>query len=308
MTHTLRPGIAITVTAPFEPGAVAPADYCELRADLWPGGPDGAIDAIARSPRPVIFTCRLLVEGGAFRGSESERVRLFDAARAHGAALIDVEMGSKLYTDGPPAGWPVLASFHDFNGPVADIPARIACAAARGATAVKIIPTARSVEDLVTLKLALASGPPIPTVLFAMGITGLPSRLLTLTWGGFLTYMGAECAVAPGQLSLARYAATFGTERTFPRYIALAGPQADVLAAARAAATAHPATRHAVIPFPNARRDDCGRIVADLDASAAILIERRNDAKPTFAVRAQRSAPDREAAASLAAALQNTLA
>ncbi len=309
MTHTLRPGIAITVSAPFQPDAVAPADYCELRADLWPGGPAGAIDAIARSPRPVIFTCRLPCEGGAFRGSETERARLFDAARAHGAALIDVEMDSALHTDSPPAGWPVLASFHDFNGPVADIPARIRLAAARGAAAAKIVPTARSVADLVPLKLALASPPPIPTVLFAMGIPGLPSRLLTLTWGGLISYMAAERSVAPGQLSMAQYAAAFGTERTFPRHVALAGALPDVLAGARLARAAQTSSTpcYAAIPYPNAGPDDCERMVTDLDASAAIFIERRTGARPSCVVRAHRSADDKELAGNLARALQEGL-
>ena len=69
------PGIAVTVTEPVQDPILEGADFCEVRADLWHGPTSGALAFVQRSPRPVIFTCRIPAEGGRFRGSEDDRGR-----------------------------------------------------------------------------------------------------------------------------------------------------------------------------------------------------------------------------------------
>ncbi len=309
MSTTPRHGLAVTAVGPFDPAAVRAADYCEIRADLWPGGPAEALAHIAASPRPVIFTCRSAAEGGACRVEDDERAAIFAQARERGAALIDIEMRSALFRRGVAAGWPVLASIHDFDGPIAAIEDRIVAAHGDGATAVKLVPTARSIADVVALKRALADPPPLPAALFAMGNCGIPSRILALTWGSFLSYLGAAAPAAPGQLTLPLYTELYGNARTFACHIALTGAEPDLWTAARLAQRSRtaPAMRRHTVPYPDAAPADFPAIIETLGARAVVDVQRLAGERWRCVVHRAHERPAAHSADTLDAALDAAL-
>ncbi|HNS00036.1 MAG TPA: type I 3-dehydroquinate dehydratase [Planctomycetota bacterium] len=309
MIDTLRSGIAVTATGPFDPDAVQAADYCEIRADLWPGGPAEALTQIAASPRPVIFTCRTAHEGGGFRGPESERAAIFARACELGALLVDIELRSTLFRRGAAEGWPVLASLHDFTGPIEGLTDLLRGVRDDGATAAKLVPTARSIRDLAVLRRALAAPAPLPAALFAMGPCGIASRILALTWGSLLSYTAAEAPAAPGQLTLALYTQVYGDRRAFPAHIALAGAGHDLWPAARVAnrlcAQNNLATR--AVPYPSATPDDFPVMLDDLGAQAVVGIGGTPGAGWRCALHRARRQPSEHPAATLDAALASAL-
>ena len=74
------PGIAgVEVRADLFTSCTAALPMIEGLADRW----------------PVLFTARLKAEGGAYRGSEAERIELYKQALQRGAVLIDVELRSE---------------------------------------------------------------------------------------------------------------------------------------------------------------------------------------------------------------------
>src|SRR5215831_15022762 len=117
----MKPLVCATVTGTTmaelrrERDAVVGANMVELRLDSV-ADPNVAA-ALADRRRPVIITCRPEWEGGSFKGSEEERLRILDEALTRGADYIDVEWRaehSKLLarTDGRR----IVLSSHDFAG------------------------------------------------------------------------------------------------------------------------------------------------------------------------------------------------
>ena len=85
------------------------ADLIELRLDRV-DHPDVAA-ALDGRRRPVIVTCRAQWEGGGFRGSEEERLRILEAALAGGAEYIDIEAAAGFTTNWDKLVVNALASF-----------------------------------------------------------------------------------------------------------------------------------------------------------------------------------------------------
>ncbi|MDX2438130.1 MAG: type I 3-dehydroquinate dehydratase, partial [Acidobacteriota bacterium] len=187
------------------------ASIVELRADLFP-----AVDlraAIGACPLPVLVTLRSNAEGGRGPTDPDERRAVIEGARDAGAALIDLECerdGHLMRALGL-ASEQVVMSWHDPGGTpeaLGEIAERMLESAARW---VKVVPTANSVADLVSV-LALhgdfnqRSRQRRRLLTFAMGGPGTASRYLAPLLGPSLSFAawneGAEAA--PGQLTIAR--------------------------------------------------------------------------------------------------------
>jgi 3-dehydroquinate dehydratase type I len=99
------------------------ADLVELRLDKV-DRPDVAA-ALEGRRRPVIVTCRAQWEGGSFRGSEEERLRILEAALAGGAEYVDVEAAAAFapHLIRSRGGRGIVVSRHDFEAPPKDIEA-----------------------------------------------------------------------------------------------------------------------------------------------------------------------------------------
>ena len=175
------------------------ADLVELRLDMV-SDPDVA-GALAGRTRPVIVTCRAAWEGGAFRGSEDERLALLEAAWRQGAEWVDLEFAAWARAPWAARGERVVVSHHDFTGVPSDLADRHRGMAATGAAVVKLAVTAARLSDCVHL-LDLRVEPPQRHVVIAMGPAGLPTRLLPGRFGSAWSYGGD--GAAPGQVPAAR--------------------------------------------------------------------------------------------------------
>lgn len=186
----------------------------ELRLDAV-DRPDVA-GALAGRRGRVIVTCRPIWEGGCFKGSEEDRLRILEDALAAGADYVDVEW--KALTPAFAEGrhrQRVVVSMHDFDGVPADLDARVDAMSRTGAGTVKIAVMAHRLADCLPL-LDLASRRGGPTSVLAMGDAGLATRVLATRFGSCWTYAADETVVAPGQLSAARMRGEFGFDRLGP--------------------------------------------------------------------------------------------
>ncbi len=179
------------------------ADILELRIDLL-----GADTQILRELRkvglPVIITNRMKQEGGAWEGTEHDRIRtllsLLDLADA-----IDIElcagMRDVVVNKTRIAGKTVIISTHDFKRtPEYDVMmGMIRESFDAGADIAKIAVMPRSHEDVLRLlDVTLHAGRPVCTI--AMGETGRHSRVIAPIYGSVMTYGHAGTETAPGQL------------------------------------------------------------------------------------------------------------
>jgi 3-dehydroquinate dehydratase/shikimate dehydrogenase len=159
-----------------------------------------------RSPQ-AIATCRRAEAGGLFAGSTEDQAAVLEAAVRAGCHWVDIEMesvqraGVSLLSRFRPAR--VVVSCHDFRKtpPLGVIWRRLS---RLPVPIVKIAAHARNLNDNLRFQRLLQGrrgrGPKL--VAFALGPSGVPSRVLGLRWGCTFTYAsaGSLSAVAPGQL------------------------------------------------------------------------------------------------------------
>lgn len=192
--------------------AVAKGLQCiELRADLLiDNGLNEAdiLDLVSTAKKQclgVLFTLRLPSHGGTYRGSESDRVDLSLQAIAAGADLFDLEFGSDAVSLLPAASTPGILSYHDFSGMPTDTELQSLTVQMErvGARAIKVVPTARSLDDALTmLKWTGQGNGSVSRIGFAMGEAGACSRILTTLLGGEVSYASFGAPVAPGQVDI----------------------------------------------------------------------------------------------------------
>ncbi len=200
------PALCATVTADTTAqlrarrDAVSPlVDLIELRLDTV-ADPDVAA-ALAGRTRPVIVTCRAAWEGGAFRGSEEERLAILEAAWRQGAEWVDLEFASRTRAPWAATGERIVDSHHDFAGVPSDLVERHRAMATTGAAVVKLAVTVERLAGCVPL-LGLRVAAPQRQVVIAMGPAGLPTRLLPARFGSAWSYGGNSAA--PGQVPVER--------------------------------------------------------------------------------------------------------
>jgi len=206
---------------------------------------DGALASIralvARAPVPCIVTIRSAREGGAWGGSDSDRVSLLEAiCTATGEpvpAYVDFELADydrsanlrqkvNLCVSHPgqvrEVGTRLILSAHDESGRPANLARQVASMAGHEACAVaKVAWTARSVRDSIEAFELLMSRPK-PMVSLCMGEAGVMTRVLAPKFGAFLTFARAggpgdadgaaavAAGTAPGQPTVAELVDRYG--------------------------------------------------------------------------------------------------
>lgn len=182
------------------------ADLFELRIDLIGSGWE---DVAGRLHKPWIAANRDRVHGGKWQGNEEDRIDELFKAISLGAGLVDIELGAHGL-----AGIVAqvkekarcIISFHDWEGTpslstLSDIVQQQIDA---HADVCKLITTARTFDDNITMLKLIKKFPWADVIAFAMGNEGLFSRILSPLAGGYLTYAsikkGSESA--PGQITL----------------------------------------------------------------------------------------------------------
>ncbi len=183
----------------------------ELRADLLMDAGMSESDLkncivqAKQSDLAVLFTLRHPSHGGTFQGTEAERVAMSLNAMEAGADIFDLEYGTESVTllpDNPPA---MILSYHDFNGMPSqpDLQTLTEKMQSTGARAIKVVPTASTLEDALTMLKWVGQGNGTSARIgFAMGEVGACSRILTTALGGEVTYASFGAPVAPGQVAI----------------------------------------------------------------------------------------------------------
>lgn len=204
-------GVVANSTEEIQLAADRALQCIELRADLLldTGLPESQLfDAIklAKSKSiAVLFTLRHPTHGGKFAGGEHERVVLSRKALDAGADLIDFEWGTEAAASANELAGSMILSHHDFNAMPDDQQLHELTVVMQntGARAIKVVPTAATVEDAVTmLRWVGKSAGNVRRIGFAMGETGACSRILTTAFGGPVTYASFGEPVAPGQIAI----------------------------------------------------------------------------------------------------------
>ena len=179
-----------------------PDALTELRVDQL--RPDEVRGLLGQVTGDRIVTARRPEDGGSFEGSESERRAVLLAALEAGARYVDVEWnrGLRELLDEPAAAGRLILSHHGADCSARTLEPLFDAMAATSATVLKIVPQAGRLDELQAIQDLLTSRGERGLACFAMGPTGVPSRILAPSWGSWATYgspIGGR-AVAPGQL------------------------------------------------------------------------------------------------------------
>jgi 3-dehydroquinate dehydratase-1 len=184
------------------------ADFAEIRFDFVSSNRmQAAIDAVTGIRSKAVFTLRSKDQGGKFAGSEQERIEWLKKLAEQKPMLLDVELDTIKEND-ELAGFlektPILVSWHNFQQtPPSDELADILSEMRIYSNYVKVVTTAKSVEDSLRLLELYESTTGLHPVIFAMGDAGIVSRILcTIVGNAPFTYTSLEKAVAPGQLTV----------------------------------------------------------------------------------------------------------
>ncbi|MFZ2489049.1 MAG: type I 3-dehydroquinate dehydratase [Anaerolineae bacterium] len=179
------------------------ADLAELRLDLMHEFDLPAL--LAARPLPVIVTCRPPREGGRWQGNEAARLAVLQQAAALGAEYVDVEWdAAAMLPNLDRTHTRVILSRHHFNTMPVDLAQQAAALAQAGADVVKVVGMAHSLTDCARA-LRVLDEAPLPTIAIAMGVYGLPSRVLAFrSPRALLSFATPDAAAgtAPGQLTL----------------------------------------------------------------------------------------------------------
>lgn len=188
------------------------ADVVEIRLDAMENPTPSYF--LSRLKGEVLVTCRPEWEGGAFKGSEEDRLAILLDGVNSGAAFVDIELKAEktirqgVISGAKDKGVRSIVSWHDFNTTAsAGALATIFQEQSRtGADIGKIVTTARDFLDVLRVlglqELARDTG--FPLCAFCMGRAGMISRVATLEMGGYMSYAAADDgpAAAPGQLPI----------------------------------------------------------------------------------------------------------
>jgi 3-dehydroquinate dehydratase-1 len=170
---------------------------------------------IATLHLPVIITNRKREEGGAFTGTEEERIALLHRVlESTEVAAVDIELSlscaakTELVATASRRQVAVIFSFHDFNGMLSrtELESIITRMFEEGASVAKLAVTPKTLSDaLWLLKLThelTESGKRVAVL--GMGPVGRHLRVIAPLYGSLLTYgyIEGEEAVAPGQFSV----------------------------------------------------------------------------------------------------------
>jgi 3-dehydroquinate dehydratase type I len=198
------------------------AQLIELRLDAFRETFDLPALLRLRANRPVVVTLRPTDQGGASALPAPDRLRVLLQAAELGAEYVDLEWDAATpaaLAGLHAAGAQVIVSRHDFDG----VPPELADRwwselAGLGADIVKVVGMARDVRDCLPVLRVLRQAQR-PTVAMAMGLAGLPSRILALREPScFLTYAAPDTlpGTAPGQVTLSEMRQVYHADRLGP--------------------------------------------------------------------------------------------
>jgi len=170
------------------------ADLFEVRIDLIG---DGWQELVKQLNQPWIACNRSSDEGGRWEGNEARRIEKLLQAIELGADIVDIELRTKnldKIVQLVKKRAKCLLSFHDLEKtpPLEVMKEIIRRQLKSGADICKMITTAQSFEDNLTVLQLIVEFPKTKIVSFAMGPLGFASRVLCPLVGGDFTYASTE--------------------------------------------------------------------------------------------------------------------
>lgn len=197
--------------------ALKKSDYVELRLDfLKPDKVPEALELVKKDLKKSVCTLRPKPEGGKFSGTEKERIAILKLIAEYNPFLLDVEFNTlkknkSLVNYIKRTKTPVLVSWHDFKKtPSALALNKTLDQMAKFSKNIKIVTSAKLVEDSAHVLSLYARVSTINLIAFAMGEYGRISRILCLYLGSPFTYVSLGKAIAPGQFSLSEVKSIVG--------------------------------------------------------------------------------------------------
>lgn len=194
------------ITSAFQRGA----DFVEIRFDhAIYGEIEHAINITCKIKNKAIFTLRSKEEGGFFKGSNRERISLLEKLAIIRPMLLDIEISTLKQNKGirqflSENKIPILVSSHDFRKTSSSSTLQKKFEEMRNySNYVKMVTTARSIEDNFKLLSLYDSSDNTRLIAFAMGKHGILSRILCNLQGDSpFTYASLDTPLAPGQLDI----------------------------------------------------------------------------------------------------------
>ncbi len=189
-------------------------DLVEVRIDLIG---DGWQELAKQLKKPWIACNRRADEGGSWAGDEAGRVEKLLEAAGLGADIIDLELRTanlKPAIELIKQRAKCLLSFHHLEStpPFNSLREIVQRQLAAGADICKVVTTAQSFEDNLTVLQLISEFPEARVVSLAMGPLGVASRILCPLAGGDFTYASIESGKesASGQITVAELRKLYG--------------------------------------------------------------------------------------------------
>lgn len=182
------------------------ADVVELRVDFIHGlqNAESCIEkSLINRTKPVIITNRPGREGGKFKGSEQDRLRLLQKAIELEADYVDIEYDSAGQITRRNSRTKIIISYHNFNETPHNLNKIYHDICRHEPDIVKIVTYANDITDNIKI-FELLNSARVPAISLCMGELGHLSRILTRKFGGLLTFASLERGKesAPGQLTV----------------------------------------------------------------------------------------------------------
>ncbi len=189
-------------------------DLFEVRIDLIG---DQWQEVVSQFQKPWIACNRSTSEGGSWQGNEARRIEKLLQAIELGAEIIDIELRTKNLDNIVKVikrETKCLLSFHDLEKtpPFDKMKQIVEEQLEAGADICKVVTTARSFEDNLSVLQLVSEFPSTRLVSFAMGPLGTLSRILCPLVGGDFTYASIEKGreSAPGQIAVRDLSRIYG--------------------------------------------------------------------------------------------------
>jgi 3-dehydroquinate dehydratase / shikimate dehydrogenase len=178
--------------------AAPQCDLLEVQLDRFAKAPDIG-ELLAHKPKPIILSCRRRQDGGAWDGSEDERLALLRQCIVSKGDYVEIELDvADQIRPFPPAKR--VISYTNFGETPPDIADIYAEAQTKHPDVIKLVTLARTPEEAWPL-LQILSKPALPTVVVGLGKPGIMLSVLGKKIGSPWTYAALEKGMEtyPGQ-------------------------------------------------------------------------------------------------------------
>ena len=188
----------------------ASSDLVEVRLDYLKAY--GGLERLGGIKKPAVATCMPVWEGGRFKGSEKQRMRVLSEASSF-SDYVSIELRtdnsprSALIKRAQEKGVKVIVAYHDFEKTPApgEIKKILVKEERTGADVGKIAFLAQDYGDVLrTMQVLLDKDRRMPVIALSMGDAGRVSRILGPLLGSYMTFASPSKGkeAAPGQLTV----------------------------------------------------------------------------------------------------------